>query len=105
MSRIYTTDKKIIVGDDFPQIQIGNKLFRVDTRKSNFDKLQEAIKTNSDQSDREVMKYLLGEDQLKEVDAMDLTVQGVMTLMIYLQAALYDISYEEAEARFQKSQK
>ncbi len=104
MARIYTTDKKILC-DDFPQIQIGDKLFKVDTRKSTYDKLQKAVEAApDDQADRVVMEFLLGKEQTKEIDKMGLTVSGTLHLMTYLQAALYDISFEEAEARFRKAQ-
>lgn len=101
--KIYTTDGKLLT--ETPQIQIGDKLFAIDNRKSTYDKMQEAVsKAKNGNEERIILEYAFGKDQMKEIDAMDLSVKAVMNLLTYVHAAIFDISFEEAEARFQKAQ-
>ena len=102
MAKIYTTDGKLLV--DTPQIQIGDKLFAVDNRKSTYDKMQEAVSKSHGNEERIILEYAFGKEQMKEIDAMGLSVKGYMNLLTYVHAAIFDISFEEAEARFQKAQ-
>ena len=103
MAKIYTTDGKLLT--ETPQIQIGSKLFAIDNRKSTYDKMQEAVsKAEGGNEERIILEYAFGEEQMKEIDAMDLSVKGYMNLLTYVHAAIFDIPFEEAEARFQKAQ-
>ena len=102
MAKIYTTDGKLLT--EMPQIQVGDKLYAVDNRKSNYDAMQKAVDKNDgkEYSDEDlIIKYALGEKQYKEVKSMDLSVAGYMNLILYIQAAIMDISFEEAQSRFQ----
>ncbi len=103
MAKIYTTDGKLLT--ETPQIEINGKLFAVDNRKSTYDKIQEAVeKSDGKNEERIILEHAFGKAQMKEIDAMELSVKGYMTLLTYVHAAIFDISYEEAEARFQKAQ-
>jgi hypothetical protein len=103
MAKIYTTDGKLLT--EVPQIQIGDKLYAVDNRKSNYDAMQKAIAENDgkEYSDEDlIVKFALGEKQFKEIKAMDLSVAGYMNLILYIHAAILDISFEEAQKQFQR---
>lgn len=103
MARIYTTDGKLLV--ETPQIQIGDKLFAVDNRKSTYDKMQaEVEKSNGKNEERIILEHAFGKEQMKEIDKMNLSLKGYMNLLTFVHAAIFDISFEEAEARFQKAQ-
>lgn len=103
MAKIYTSEGKLLV--ETPQIQIGDKLFAVDNRKSTYDKMQEAVhKSKGENEERIILEYALGKAQMKEIDEMDLSIKGYMNLLTLVHAAIFDISFEEAEARFQKAQ-
>ena len=103
MAKIYTSDGKLLV--EAPQIQIGDKLFAVDNRKSTYDKMQEAVKKAKGESEEKIiLEYALGKAQMKEIEAMDLSLKGYMNLLTLVHAAIFDISFEEAEARFQRAQ-
>lgn len=103
--KIYATDGKII-SDGFPSIQLGDKLYRVDTRKSVYDKMQKVITEGKSELPEEdiILEHTLGKAALKEIKAMDLSISGYMNLIIYVQAAIFDIDFEEAQRRFQKAQ-
>jgi len=104
MAKIYATDGKLLV--ETPQIQIGDKLFAVDNRKSSYDAMQKAVNENIEKdsgiSDEDlIIKHTLGDKQFKEVKAMDLSVVGYMNLIMYIQASILDITFEDAQKRFQ----
>lgn len=103
MAKIYTTDGKLLT--ETPQIEIGGKLFAIDNRKSTYDKMQEAVsKSTGGNEERIILEHAFGKEQMKEIDKMELSVKGYMDLLTYVHAAIFDISFEEAEARFQKAQ-
>ena len=66
--------------------------------------MQKAIAENDGKefSDEDlIVKYALGDKQFNEVKAMDLSVAGNINLILFIQAAFMDISFEEAQKRFQ----
>lgn len=105
MAKIYSTDGKILTGDNFPQIQIGKELFVVDDRKSTYDKIQKVVnesKKNPQEDkdyDMEIIKIALGQDknQIKKIEAMDLSVRSFNELTKYIMAAIQGIEYEEID--------
>jgi len=104
MAKIYTTDNKIL-SDTEPQIQIGDTLFRVDTRKSTYDKVQKLVRAaKSDNEDEIILKEVFGPEQYNKIKALDLSVTGTMNLLTYVHAAIWDVTFEEAAERFQKAQ-
>jgi len=103
MAKIYTTDGKVIT--EAPQIQIGDRLFAVDTRKSTYDKMQkevESAKGNKSEEDI-ILEYAFGKAAFKQIQEMDLPLNGFLNLITFVYAAMFDITYEEAQARFRKS--
>lgn len=105
MGKLYATDGKIL-SDGFPELKIGDKCYRVDTRKATYDKMQEAVSKVGAKGNEEdlIVEFTLGKEALKEIKAMELSVAGYMNLIIFIQAAIFDISFEEAQQRFQKAQ-
>jgi len=103
MAKIYTTDGKVIT--EAPQIQIGDRLFAVDTRKSTYDKMQKEIEKNKgDRAEEDViLEYAFGKAAFKQIQEMDLPLNGFLNLITYVYAAMFDISFEEAQERFRKT--
>lgn len=123
MAKIYQTDGHII-SDGFPQIQLKDKLFRVDTRMSNYERVSKIMEhppmVKDPESGEEVPKSeircilegFLGQEQADEIlgvyedlddDGYDLTVSGTQDLIAFIMAAVMDIEFEEAQARFQRA--
>lgn len=101
--KIYTSDNKII-SDGFPQIQILDKLYRVDTRMSNYEAVQEALPAVEKGGEvAHLLRGFLGEEAYAEIKELDLTFSGTMNLLYYVMAAVMDITFEAAEARFQRA--
>lgn len=103
MAKIYSTDGKILTGDNFPQIQIGKELFVVDDRKSIYDKIQKVVnesKRNPQEDkdyDMEVIKLALGNENAKKIAKLDLSVRSFNELTKYIMAAIQGIEYEEID--------
>jgi hypothetical protein len=99
MEVIKTTGRFI---HDRPTIELQGKLFPIDDRKSNIDKLQIDIAKpdNSGKEDEVVIKALIGPEGFKAVTEMDLSMKDYQSLIVILQSQVYGISEEEAKKRF-----
>lgn len=110
MGKIYTTDGKILTGDGFPQIQIKDKLYVVDDRKSTYDKIQKVLKesrTNPVEDkdyDMEIFKLAFGEKEAKEIQKLELKVKEFNELTIYVMAAIQGEEYETIKEAMGKNQ-
>lgn len=97
--RIIDTEDKILVGDNHPQLKIGDKLYVVDDRKSTWDKIQDIQNsTTIEDADKEkrILELALGEENCKELlENPDLTVSGYSALTFYVMAAITGESYED----------
>lgn len=103
MAKIYATDGKVVV--EAPQIQIGDRLFTVDTRKSTYDKMQKEAEENRGKRAEEniILEHAFGKAAFKQIQEMDLPLNGYLNLITYVYAAMFDIEFEEARERFRKS--
>ena len=103
MAKIYTTDGKVIT--EAPQIQIGDRLFAVYTRKSTYDKMQKEIEKSKGGRPEEdiILEFAFGKAAFKQIQEMDLPLNGFLNLITYVYAAMFDISFEEAQERFRKT--
>ena len=98
MSDIVSTKGKIIL--DTPQIEINGKVFTVDDRKSNLEKLAKAIAKDEEHADELSYQYLIGKEGLDEIKSLDLSFRGHQELQAILQGIVYGITAEEAKKRF-----
>lgn len=99
MAKIITTDGKIITGDNFPSIQIGDKLYTVDNRRSTYKKINEIAKRvqagEDIDPDEELLKLALGKEQAKEIIDMDLCVESFNELTFIVMSAITGDDAEE----------
>lgn len=89
MAKIISTDGKILTGDDFPSLQIGDKLYTVDNRLSTYKKIQK-IDPNSTKYDPDVelIKLALGEKAAKEIIEINLSVESFSNLTFFIMSAI-----------------
>jgi hypothetical protein len=89
---------------EFPEIEIAGRVFKVNNLKSNYEVMTKAIEKvkNKADSDKLMLKYLLGDDAVEYINGLDLPIPTYSRLVVLLNAAVLDLSEEEAEARFQK---
>ena len=100
MGRIIQTGitKEILSGDNHPQIQIGDKLYTVDDRKSTYDKinkLQKDDKKSSDDKEREMFVLALGKEATDEIYGYDLSVTDFNNVVYSVTAAIAGLDVEE----------
>lgn len=102
MAKIITTDGKIITGDNFPSIQIGEKLYTVDNRRSTYKKINEIEKRiqagEEFDPDEELLKLAIGKEQAKEIIDMDLCVESFNELTFFIMSAITGEDAEELKA-------
>lgn len=87
---------------DRPTIELQDKLYPIDDRKSNIDKMAKDITKpeNAGKEDEVVIKALIGTAGLKAVTEMDLSMKDYQSLIVILQSQVYGITEEEARKRF-----
>ena len=100
--KIIATDGKIITGDNFPSIQIGDKLYPVDNRMSTYKKIKKIdYLSDSVDPDEELLRLALGKENAKEIIDMDLSVESFSNLTFIVMAA---ITGEDAEKLKEQAQ-
>jgi hypothetical protein len=85
-------------------IKLGDgKIYEVDTSADNYLLVQEKIKNQefSIATMYEMIEMLMGEEALKEIKSMKLTIKGLKAVVTALSAIVSEESYEEMEKRFQ----
>lgn len=107
--RIIDTEDKILVGDNHPQLKIGDKLYLVDDRKSTWDKIQKVQNDDTLDDDAKQVKVLelaLGKENATELlGKEDLTVAGYTALSFFVMAAITGENYNELRERAEAERK
>lgn len=89
-----------------PTVTFCGKTYEVNNTKNTMLLLQQYM--SEDHGDIETvgrtLEMLLGKDAAAELDALNLPLDEIKTVFIAVMAAASGEDYEEAEARFQKSQ-
>lgn len=81
-----------------PKLQVGDKLYSIDNRKSTFTKL---MKIQSDKSLEEAVKevkifeLVFGKEATKEIIGLDLSVEDYTNLTFYMMSAITGKNVEE----------
>lgn len=97
MSKIYDASRLMQV--DFPKIAIGDKLFTVNNLKTTMDAYRADLESQ-DSYGKEIdilLKHTLGDLQIETLNSLNLSQPAYNNFLIYIQAALQDITFEEAE--------
>ena len=102
MAHKYMIPEKAL--NEIVPITIGDKIYKVNTRMSNFKAMSKALKeVKEDGKENEIaIKYALGEDALKEIMEKDFSFPVMLKITTLIMAAMQDISEEEAEKQFRK---
>lgn len=80
--------------------------FEVDNSADTYLLVQDKIKDKDFSIDvmYEMIEILMGKDALDKIKEMKLTIKGLTSVVIGMSAAVNEISYEEMEERFPKSE-
>ena len=100
MGRIIQTgiSKEMLSGDNHPQIQIGDKLYVVDDRKSTYDKINKIQKDenkSAEDKEREMFILALGEEATNEIYAYDLPIAEFNNVIYSITAAISGLELED----------
>lgn len=97
--RIIETGDKILVGDNHPQLQIGDKLYLVDDRKKTFDEInnvQTDVTLSQSEKERKIFELALGVENANELlNDENLTVIGYKNLTYFILTAITGSTFEE----------
>ena len=99
MGKIYTLDKKLLVGS--PEIQIGDKLYPVDDRTSTVNKITK-LRDKEDDSEAftdEVFKLAFG-NKYKEIKALDMPFKATLALAKLVMMVVIGEDEDEDARRF-----
>lgn len=99
MTTINITDK---FSKDKPSIQIGEKKYAVNNSVEAVMKFEEMAGAGSTKALLSAIEEILGKEAFVEVRVMKLSVPDIKVLMTGIMAAMQDLTYEEAAARFQR---
>jgi hypothetical protein len=99
---INITDK---LSKEKPKIQIGEKFYEVDNSMSTMLKFQSLTRESTEDSLSKSIELALGSEVAKELNVTTWCVADFKVLSIALMAAMQDIEYGEAEARFLQTSK
>ena len=105
MGKMYTLDKKLLVGS--PEIRIGDKVLTVDDREKNVRKIMKIFDSPGDDMEKidEAFRLAFGE-RFKEIEAMELPFAAYMELQQLVIAALTgeDMVKPKKDASFPEEQ-
>lgn len=94
--------KEILTGDNFPQLQIGDKLYVVDNRQKAFDKIQ---KLDDKEDANKIFEIALGVDAAKEIEEMNLPVENFNYLVFCVMGAITGEDPKELQTRAKEQAK
>lgn len=102
MGRIVNISDKLSF--EAPVIQIGDKEYKINDTMKTVMKFNELSSTNGTEGIYTALQYSLGEDACKEIGVDDFSFKQVQVLFIAVIACMQDISFEEAEERFRRTE-
>lgn len=100
--------EKMLTGDNFPQIQILDKLYVVDNRHKTFKKIQEIQadeKIKDMEKEEKIFTLALGEKAYKEIEELDLSQEKYTYLTFCVMAAITGEDPKEMQEMAKKQTK
>jgi hypothetical protein len=102
VAKIINISEKL--NNEKPIIQVGEKSYIVNDGIDVVFRFEELTVAGTKGAMMEAIRLTLGEDAVEELGAGSWSIKNFKVLTIAILAAMQDLDYEEAEARFQKSQ-
>lgn len=95
-ARVYQDAKDLIypsTPETYPIIVINGVMYPVDNRMSTFNQVKDVASDDV----LKIVEITMGKKALKEIEKMDLSVNGYKDLSLLIIAAINDMSFEEAK--------
>lgn len=113
MAKIYDTNGKILTGDSFPQLKIGEELFIIDNRQKTYSKIQRLIDESNNNPKEgvdynyEVVKLAMAQNpsQIEKINKMNLSVKSFNELSIFIMAAIQEEEYDTIKESIENAKK
>ncbi|MCX7924129.1 MAG: hypothetical protein N3B21_19290 [Clostridia bacterium] len=102
MAKIINISDKL--NNEKSKIVVGTKEYAVNDGIATVTKFEEMAATNSVSKITEAIKLAIGDKAAKELKVDEMSVGNMKVLMIAIFAAMLDIEYDDAEARFRKAE-
>ena len=103
----FTVDISMHLEDAPKFLKLGpgdENVFKVDDKKNTVLKIQEILnKDSSYEGMDKALKIALGEEAVKKINEMDLSMTAYQNIFIGMMAAISSQKYEEAEKQFRQS--
>lgn len=103
MARVIDITNKL--SNEKPKIKIGEKEYTVNNDIETVFKFEGLVANSSVQSMQEAIKDALGEEAVNELNVYKMSMSDFKVIVIAIMAAFEDIDFEEAEKRFQTTEK
>lgn len=104
MNNFYTVPSALLQNNDKKMIMMINdeeKIFTIDTRFSTYEKILAALEAGQI---KKSIELAIGVKAVKEIEKMDLTFEGYMTVVKTIQAAITGIAPEKVDDFFRNNQ-
>ena len=93
----YTLDGKLLT--ETPEIEIGDRIYKVDNRTSTVKRLEEISQDDTEQ----ILAVALGEEAAAEIAALDMPFPALIELVILVISAMTGETPEDVRARFRSA--
>lgn len=93
----YTLDGKLLT--ETPEIEIGDRIYKVDNRTSTVKRLEEINQDDTEQ----ILAVALGEEAAAEIAALDMPFPALIELVILVVSAMTGEVPEDVRARFRSA--
>lgn len=100
MAKIINITDKLTL--DKPKLEINGKQYEVNDGMATVMKFEELANDSSTQNMMKAIEITLGPDAVKELNVGNMSVKNFRVLTIAIMAAMQNMDYEEAEARFSR---
>jgi len=100
MAKIINISDKL--SKDKPVITIGDKSYEVNDSMANVMKFEELAADSKSESMLKAIELSLGAEAAEEIGIQDMSITNFKVIITAILAAMQDVTYEEAEARFPK---
>ena len=100
MAKIINISDKL--SKDKPVITIGDKSYEVNDSMANVMKFEELAADSKSESMLKAIELSLGAEAAEEIGIKDMSITNFKVIITAILAAMQDVTYEEAEARFPK---
>lgn len=100
MSKIINISDKL--NSEKPKLQVGERFYTINDSMAEVMKFEELASESTMDKMISAIEISLGKEAIEELNVKSMSISNFKVIMIAILAAMQDLSYDEAEARFPK---